>query len=158
MRPRVLLLCAVSCNVVLTIVAGCATRGSEAVESAASAPLVGTSWQLSQLDGRTMDRAPGSRSPGLRLDPQNTRVTGFAGCNQLFGGYALDGENLKFAQLGGTRMACTAGDAMSLEQRYVEILSRVTRWRIRGNTLELFDGRDAPAAVFTAPPGASAAP
>jgi heat shock protein HslJ len=147
---HLLLVCAVLANLALTIGAGCATKGSDAVNAAASVPLVGTSWRLTQLDGAELNNPENTNAVGLRLDPQNTRVVGFAGCNRMFGGYALDGESLKFAQMGGTKMACMDQERMQLEQRYFDMLTRVARWKISGQTLEFLDSGGAPIATFAA--------
>lgn len=145
-----LLLCAVLANVALTIGAGCTTGGADPVASAATVPLVGTSWRLTQIEGELVNNPEGANAVGLRLDPQNTRVVGFAGCNRMFGGYALDGNALKFAQMGGTKMACVDDARMKLEQRYFDALARAANWKIGGQTLELTDGAGKPVAVFAA--------
>jgi heat shock protein HslJ len=75
---------------------------------------------------------------------------GFAGCNRMFGGYALEGESLKFAQMGGTKMACLDQERMRLEQDYFDMLGRVSRWKISGHTLELLDSGGKPVAAFAA--------
>ena len=66
------------------------------------------------------------------------------------GGYALEGESLKFAQMGGTRMACMDQERMQLEQRYFDMLTRVARWKISGHVLELLDAAGTPIATFAA--------
>ena len=147
---HLLLICAVLANLALTIGAGCATKGSDAVTEAAGVPLVGTSWRLTQLDGAQVNNPENANAVGIRLDPQNTRVVGFAGCNRMFGGYALEGESLKFAQMGGTRMACMDQERMQLEQRYFDMLTRVARWKISGHVLELLDAAGTPIATFAA--------
>ncbi len=145
-----LLLCAVLANVALTIGAGCATKGHDEVAGASAVPLVGTSWRLTQLDGALVDNPENANAVGIRLDPQNTRVVGFAGCNRMFGGYALEGESLKFAQMSGTKMACLDQERMRLEQDYFDMLGRVSRWKISGHTLELLDSGGKPVAAFAA--------
>ena len=63
------------------------------------------------------------------LQRTNTNLVGFAGCNRMFGRYALDGASLKFDGLGGTRMFCQAN--MDLEQKFLAMFQNVTGWRIR---------------------------
>jgi heat shock protein HslJ len=67
------------------------------------------------------------------------RLTGFGGCNRMFGGYSLDGDQLKFDQIGATKMACLDPSRMRLEQSYFDMLSRVARWKITDNRLALLD-------------------
>src|SRR5262245_43646338 len=140
MKQTSLLLCAIAINIGLTIVAGCQMAPHEEVAAASSVPLVNTGWRLTQLGDEMVDNPPGERAISLQLQPQNPRVVGFAGCNRMFGGYLLSGEMLKFDQMGGTKMACVDEKRMKLEQRYFDVLSRVSQWKITGSTLELRDG------------------
>ena len=50
------------------------------------------------------------------------RVNGHSGCNRFFSSYELDGANIAFGQLGGTRMACHESD-MALEKMFLDALS-----------------------------------
>jgi heat shock protein HslJ len=149
---HLLLYCAIVANLALTIGAGCATRATGKVADAASVPLADTPWRLTQLGGVLVDNPEGSAAVGMQLLAQNSRLVGFSGCNRLFGGYALDGESLKFAQVGGTKMACADETRMQLEQRYLGMFSDAARWRIAGQSLELLDAAGEPVAVFTADP------
>jgi heat shock protein HslJ len=156
MKSKLLLLfCAIAANLVLTIGAGCATRATDEVAAAAGVPLANTQWRLSQLGDQVLSNPDGANAIGMQLQAQNTRVVGFSGCNRMFGAYALDGESLKFAQMGGTKMACMDQERMRLEQRYLEMFSTVARWKIAGQTLELVDAQDRTVATFVA--GASTA-
>lgn len=146
-----LLCCAIVANLALTIGAGCATRATDQVAGASSVPLADTEWQLSQLGNLLPPpAAPGGPAIGMQLQSQNTRVVGFSGCNRMSGAYALDGQSLKFAQMGGTRMACADESRMRLEQEYLRMFSAVSTWRITGQTLELLDENDKVIATFAA--------
>jgi heat shock protein HslJ len=58
----------------------------------------------------------------------------------------LDGNQLKFDQMGGTMMACTAN--MELERKFLDMFGQVARWEIRGETLTLLDDSRRPLASF----------
>ena len=132
-------------------ISGCDTpRLSERVEGAAAAPLVGTQWRLTQLDGQLVANPEGQGAMALRLEPQNPRITGFGGCNRMFGGYLLSGEQLKFDQVGATKMACMDSGRMKLEDGYFQMLARVAGWKIEGATLTLLDAGGTPLASFSA--------
>src|SRR5687768_14649502 len=94
-----------ACALFLTI-SGCTIPSSEPVKNAATVPLVNTAWRLTQLGGQMISNPEGPAAIGLKLESQNPRVTGFAGCNRMFGGYSLNGDELKFDELGSTKMAC----------------------------------------------------
>jgi|SRR5689334_9661248 len=133
--------------------AGCATAPpSEHVAAAAAVPLVNTNWRLTNLGDRVIENATGGSAPGLQLQPQNMRLTGFAGCNRMFGGYLLNADELKFDQVGATKMACLDESRMRLEQQYFQMLSLVARWKIKGSSLELLDSGGATLATFAAAP------
>jgi heat shock protein HslJ len=152
MDIRIPLLCAMLC--VLTT-AGCATPASEEVASAAAVPLTGTTWRLTQIGDQLVDNPPGDAAAHVQLQAGNSRVTGFAGCNRMFGGYSLNGESLKFGQVGATKMACLEEGRMELESRFFETLSQVARWKITNSTLELLDGNGKSLATFAAAPAAA---
>jgi putative lipoprotein len=134
----------------LTIGACAAPRLSETVADAAAAPLVNTDWRLTRLGERILDNPPGANAVRLRLQAGNPRITGFAGCNRLFGGYLLDGSQLKFAQVGATRMACLDPSRMQLESDVFEMLTQVSGWKIDGRALQLLDSGGATLATFLA--------
>lgn len=133
----------------LTIVA-CASPVPERVDGAAAAPLVDTQWRLTQLGDQVVGESTGADAVGLQLQSQNPRVTGFGGCNRMFGGYSLDGDQLKFDQIGATKMACLDQSRMRLEQTYFDMLSRVARWKITDNHLALLDTAGATLGTFVA--------
>jgi len=130
---------------------GCATTPrSERVATAAAVPLVNTNWRLTNLGERVIENPAGSAAVALQLQPTNMRLTGFAGCNRLFGGYLLDADQLKFDQVGATKMACVDESRMKLEQEFFEMLSAVARWKITGSSLELLDAGGSTLATFAA--------
>lgn len=55
------------------------------------------------------------------------RAYGTAGCNHWFAPYQLEGERLRFSQVGSTRKLC-AEPLMEQEQRFLDALGRVERW------------------------------
>jgi heat shock protein HslJ len=132
-------------------IGGCDTpRVSEKVAGAAAAPLVDTQWRLTQLGGQLVTNPEGPGAVSLRLEPQNPRIVGFGGCNRMFGGYLLSGEQLKFDQVGATKMACVDAGRMQLEDGYFQMLARVAGWKIEDTTLTLLDAGGTPLASFSA--------
>jgi heat shock protein HslJ len=72
---------------------------------------------------------------------------GFAGCNNIMGGYVLDGDALKFDQVASTMMACA--EPTGPESRFNAMLSQVAHWKITGETLQLLDTNSKPVATFS---------
>lgn len=57
------------------------------------------------------------------------RAYGTGGCNHWFAGYGLEGEILRFSQVGSTRKACSPS-LMEQEQRFFDALEQVRRWDV----------------------------
>ncbi|MBX3602682.1 MAG: META domain-containing protein [Rubrivivax sp.] len=112
-------------------------------------PLRGTTWVLVAVSGEKMPRPP-----SLRLDPEQPRVNGFAGCNRLMGTFELDGARLSFGSAATTRMACLDGE--DVEQRFLQAYGAVRGWRIEGGEL-LLTGADG-ATLLRMKPGPEAKP
>jgi copper homeostasis protein (lipoprotein) len=111
-----------------------------------TALLENTYWKLITLNNTSVESSEGTRELHLVLNSQDQRVKGFAGCNNFMGAYQLEGPKITFSRVAGTMMAC-AGD-MSVEQHIHEMLSRVIRWKISGETLQLTNDQGIPLATF----------
>jgi putative lipoprotein len=120
------------------------------IASAAAVPLLDTRWRLVQLGGAIVDNPAGESDVHIILTSANNSVAGNAGCNRIFGRYALENDMLKFDGLGGTKMFCEA--RMKLEESFSNALMSVLRWKITGRTLELLDETGKPVATFEAAP------
>ena len=111
-----------------------------------TASLVNTYWKLMRLGGAAATVVEGQREPHFILRIAEQRVTGFGGCNQFMGSYAVDGDRLTFGPLAGTRMACPEG--MEQEHAFHEALGKTVTWRITGERLEIFDAAGKSLAQF----------
>ena len=127
------------------LVCGCAAQ-----PPAPGADLFGTYWRTVEIDGKPLVRRPGTREPHIVLRREDSRVSGFAGCNNLFGEFRQDGATLRFGdKLGMTRMACV-GEGDALEQAFTKALLSASSYRIAGDRLELRDGQGAVRMVLEA--------
>jgi heat shock protein HslJ len=98
--------------------------------------LAGTRWVLIQLGSEAVTPAEGRQEQFIALDSGQMRIAGNAGCNRLVGSYALIGEQLSFAQMATTRMACPD---MERESALLKALEATQGWRIEGAHLDLLD-------------------
>jgi heat shock protein HslJ len=130
--------------------AGCGTFAKKEAAPAAPATLLDTRWRLTQVGEVIVPNPDGTRAVYLSLQSQNPNVVGFSGCNRMFGHYVLAGAQLKFDQIGGTKMFCDA--RMELEQRFLAMFEYVSSWKITGNTLQLLDSAGSTIAGFEASP------
>ena len=109
-----------SCFFTIALLAGCAA--DKAKQDKAS--LENTYWKLVRVGDGPVGSGPGQREPHLILRRQDHRVSGFTGCNQMAGGYSLDGQTLSFTQMISTKMACLGG-GMDTEAQFTAALQQV---------------------------------
>ncbi len=170
MVPAVLTLMKIAGLVLLAlnlVLVGCASHtprtSSALLSDAAAAPapkipaiktLAGARWIVTELGGAPAAPATdGWAAQSLEFDPDGLRFTGHGGVNRFGGRYTEDGRKLVFGPLAMTRRAGPAA-RMEAEQRYTQVLSRVTGWRQDGFDLVLIgpgEGRLAVLARVAAP-------
>lgn len=109
-------------------------------------PLEGTVWHLVKVGGES--KTLPAESFNLILKDNN--VGGKAACNSLLGKYATgDKFKLRFSSVGTTMMLCPENG--ELEQKFLNILSKVTHYDIDYNMLMLMQNGTI-LAVFEAQP------
>jgi heat shock protein HslJ len=102
-------------------------------------PMIGVTWELMELDGQPVGPGANGYRATLRLDDAG-RAAGNAGCNRFAGDYSLNGREIRFGEVGMTRMYCEG--FMNLEERFSAALRAARGWRIDDGVLELLaDGR-----------------
>jgi len=126
--------------IVLLLAAGCQTTGPgpESPGAPAERPLTDITWEVAAIDGDPVTPPQGERKIHLKFDVSRKRAAGFNGCNNFFGAYTLDGEQLSFGMMGSTMMACT--EDPDIERRMMEALGTIDRYGRNGDTLILFQG------------------
>ncbi|MCH2393142.1 META domain-containing protein [Oceanibaculum sp.] len=115
----------------------------------ASNTLANGYWRLIALEGEPVAPTEGGREPYLLLLPEPARYAANAGCNQIAGGYRLEGDKLRFGDGLSTRMACPE-PAMSREAALTDVLKETATWRIDGDRLSLLDEAGRQRAQFLA--------
>jgi heat shock protein HslJ len=113
--------------------------------AAAGRPLEKTYWKATLVGTTAVAAADPKREPHLVLEPGG-KVAGSDGCNRLVGSYELTGETITFGRLAGTMMACPDTDAT--DRAFRQALEQARRWKIAGDSLELFDASGARLARF----------
>jgi heat shock protein HslJ len=108
---------------------------------AEGANIEGTKWHLTEVGGSPVSPRAGDKQPHMLLDPARKQATGFAGCNNFFGRYELDGSSLVFGPMGATRMACPDLET-GLETSVFEALENTRKWKIEGGDLFLLEAND----------------
>ena len=87
--------------------------------------LIDTHWWVEDIDGKGVIDA--SHTTIAFLEDQ--QAAGDSGCNRWFGPYTLEGSQLEFGIMAGTRRAC-AESLMNQETRFYQALGRVVSWEV----------------------------
>jgi heat shock protein HslJ len=93
-------------------------------------------WKLIQVDGANVSA---SSKAYLELNADESRFTGNAGCNRMFGAVDVQGRRIDFSNVATTKMACVDPRVRRVETNFVKALENVDRFRLRQNSLELID-------------------
>lgn len=122
--------------------------GAGPAPSGATVSLENTYWKLTRLGDAPVAVIPRQREPHFTLNAQSRRVSGSSGCKRMTGSYELSGDRLTFGQMAGTMMACPNG--MDTEQAFLGALTRVDKWKVTRQHLELYDAAGKLVARFEA--------
>jgi len=99
--------------------------------------ITSTRWVLEKLRGEPAGLGAGGQTPHITLQGAEPRVSGFAGCNQISGGYTLAGDQLSFGQMAMTKRACPEG--MELEREFAKALEETKSCEVSDDVLQLRD-------------------
>ena len=106
-----------------------------------------------EIDGKPVTIRPGTRQPHVVLRREGSRISGFAGCNNLTGVFQLDGASLRIGdKLAMTRMACPPPQS-ELEALFVAAVDKAQRLERDNTALVLIAEGQAPSRFlpFTPP-------
>ncbi|RMH65971.1 MAG: META domain-containing protein [Cyanobacteria bacterium J003] len=113
--------------------------------------LSGQRWRLRRI----ANEAVPVDTAFIEFEGANRRANGFTGCNHFNGGYIANGPRLLFAPLATSQRRCGQEQLQSVETQMLQGLNRTNRYRIQGNTLQLFEGNRL---LLTFEAGATASP
>ncbi len=117
----------------------CASKKDSVVDSN---PIYGR-WEITVIDGKDVM----SSKPITLEFTSGNKVTGFAGCNRLNGGFAMEsGNRIRFNDIATTRMSCPD---LKMESEVLDLLRTVDNYTIADGKLMLNVGRRAPLAILT---------
>jgi copper homeostasis protein (lipoprotein) len=98
--------------------------------------LEGSRWVLVRIGDKPVMTMEGRPEPYIVLQGATKQVVGHAGCNRLSGGYTMEGDALRMAEITTTRMACPE---LETENAFLNALETVVRWKLMDNQLVLLD-------------------
>jgi putative lipoprotein len=95
--------------------------------------LQGTAWRLEDLGGEgALDTAEAT----LEF-PEAGRVAGSGSCNRFFGSVEIQGESIRFGQMGSTRMSCEEA-VNNQESKYLRALGSAERFVLEAQSLLIY--------------------
>ena len=80
-----------------------------------------------------------SSSPTMIFEKEDTKLAGFAGCNNYFSTYTVEGNTLSLGPAGATKKMCPD---MSVEDMFFKNLPHIARFEIVKKELYLYDQKD----------------
>ena len=92
-------------------------------------------WTVIKIKGLEQLNA----SPTMIFEKEDSRVAGFAGCNNYFSTYTVSGNTLSLGPAGATRKLCPD---MSVEDVFFKVLPNIARFEIVKKELYLYDQKD----------------
>ncbi len=98
--------------------------------------LLGSSWQLIELNGQPVAV---TRRPLTITFDRPDRLSGFAGCNTFSAGYQIDRATLQVSNVMTTLMACADQTVMDQEQQFHAALNAITRYELNNDRLALLN-------------------
>ena len=96
------------------------------------------SWTLNYItkdSGTDIDKGFPDKKPTLTLEPITKKLTGNTGCNQMFGSFSTQQNNISFSGMGATKMYCEG----IKENEYLQLFDKVDSYKITNNQLVFMD-------------------
>ena len=106
-------------------------------------------WKLIEINSNPVVLDENNREPYLILKKENSRVTGFGGCNNFNGSYNLERMNkIQFSKMVSTKIFCL--NNMEIEQQLYQAFETADNYTLSedGKYLSLNKGRMTPLARF----------
>ncbi len=97
-------------------------------------------WVLSTLNGAPVQLPEGAERPYLTIDSLRVNVTGFAGCNRVFGTMKVWGDSIAFPGLAATRMYCQ--ETQQVEDAFLDALNKASTYSVKDERLVLLAGKE----------------
>ena len=120
----------------LLFLSACSTAKNAATSSM---PLYETKWLLKKIHtGSTTEDV--NTKAFIRFDQAKSSAGGNGSCNNFGSNAAVNGNDVKFSNIFSTKMYCEG--VQQVENKFLGGLENVTRYKIEGKTLKLYNGND----------------
>lgn len=99
-----------------------------------SATQLSGSWILSSIEGGDINTLFSGNKPTMEI-AEDSKVTGYAGCNSYHTSYTLEGSIIKFAPAAATKMACPS---LKGEEMFITLLASPLQVSTTGEKLSFY--------------------
>lgn len=104
-----------------------------------STPLYETKWLLKKIHTGSATEDVNTKA-FIRFDQSKGSAGGNGSCNSFGSNAAVNGSDVKFSNVFSTKMYCEG--VQQIENKFLGDLEKVTRYKIEGKTLKLYNGND----------------
>lgn len=118
--------------------------------SPASTTLDGTAWTVVNYNNGREAVVGVIEDTELTAVFDGDQISGSAGCNRYFGGFAAADGEIEIGPLASTRMACPEEGVMEQEAQFLAALESAATYTITGDRLEMRTADDALAVIMIA--------
>ncbi len=94
-------------------------------------------WEVSEIGGKKV--VTSGDIPYVQLS--DSGLSGFTGCNQMFGKYESKDHKLKFGEIGMTKMACTEDSVVEIENGILNAIKKTDGFEIKDGVLHFLSGK-----------------
>lgn len=113
----------------------------QALESAVR--LTSQDWKLVSIeDENGVEKPVDVKNIDLHFNTEENKVNGNAGCNRFFGSFEIKDDNVRFLELGSTKMSCANPEVNRIEALYLGTLEQIIRYQFVGKRLRLIGEND----------------
>jgi len=108
----------------------------DCTQNLGTANLKNTFWKLYEIGDKFLNISKFKKDIHFIIDSES-KIKGFAGCNNFFGSSNILDDSIKFSQIGATLKMCT--ENMEIEKEFFMVLEKVSTYKIYGEFLYLYD-------------------
>jgi heat shock protein HslJ len=112
-----------------------ACSGTDNAEPLADASFTGTYWKLVSIADEPITHPAKNRLIHIVFYEEDSRISGYAGCNNVIGNYVLNDPDRISMLAASTKMFCE--DSMDVEQKFLTVLTEADHYKIDGNQLSI---------------------
>lgn len=123
--------------IILTCISYISCSSSDGTNSISNASFANTRWLLRALNDKKVFIPEGGKEIFILFTNANNALKGHGGCNNFFGTYIKEKNNLKIGPVARTEMYCE--HTMELENNFMKALELTVKYKIKGNYLYLYD-------------------